>query len=144
MCKFQPAFQRGREAKGHNPIRRLINMDRNNRSSLLLFRRPKLLKPRLESELRPSRPLYDLKVLKGIVMNHFYEFSSKKSNFALQFFKTPANNCPSSRPLYSRFPPPLPRFRTLYPRIRTLYPRTPAPLSTPSLLQFFPYKTMVK
>ena len=28
-------------------------------------------KPRLESELRPSRPLYDLKVLKGIVMNHF-------------------------------------------------------------------------
>ena len=41
-------------------------MDRNNRSSLLLLRRPKL-----ECELRPSRPLYDLKVLKGIVMNHF-------------------------------------------------------------------------
>ena len=34
-------------------------------------------KPRLESELRPLRPLYDLKVLKGIVMNlFFYEFSS--------------------------------------------------------------------
>ena len=28
-------------------------------------------KLRLESELRPSRPLYDLKVFKGIVMNHF-------------------------------------------------------------------------
>ena len=26
---------------------------------------------RLESELRPFRPLYDLKVLKGIVMNQF-------------------------------------------------------------------------
>ena len=36
-------FQRGREAKGHNPIQRLMNMDRNNRSSLLLLRRPKLL-----------------------------------------------------------------------------------------------------
>ena len=46
-------------------------MDKNNRSSLLLLRRPKLLETRLESELRPSRPLYDLKVLKGIVMNHF-------------------------------------------------------------------------
>ena len=41
-------------------------MDGNNRSSLLLLRRPKLL----ESELRPFRPLYDLKVLKGIVINH--------------------------------------------------------------------------
>ena len=54
-------------------------------------------------------------------------FLVKKSNFALQSFRTPAHNCPSSRPLYSRFPPPLPRFRTLYPRFRTLYPPTPVP-----------------
>ena len=41
----------------------------------------------------------------------------------------PAPSTPASRPLY-------PRFRTLYPRFRTLYPRTPAPLFTPSTLDF--------
>ena len=62
-------------------------------------------------------------------MDHFYEFSSKKSNFALQSFQTPpppsiaplpAPSTPAPRPLY-------PRFRPLYPRFHTLYPRTPAP-----------------
>ena len=69
-------------------------------------------------------------------MNHFfYEFSSKKKrNFALQSFQTPAHNGPSSRPLYSRFPPPLPPIPHPLPPIPhplSPYPRPPChpPLS---------------
>ena len=55
-------------------------------------------------------------------------FLVKKSNFALQFFQTPAHNCPSSRPLYSRFPPPLPPIPHPLPPIPhalSPYPRPP-------------------
>ena len=49
-------------------------------------------------------------------------------NFALQSFQIPAHNGPSSRPLYSRFPPPLPPIPHPLPPIPHLlspYPRPP-------------------
>ena len=55
-------------------------------------------------------------------------FLAKKSNFALQSFQTPAHNCPSSCPLYSRFPPPLPPIPHPLPPIPhrlSPYPRPP-------------------
>ena len=57
-------------------------------------------------------------------------FLVKKNNFALQSFQTPAHNCPSSRPLYSRFPPPLPPIPhplPLIPHTLSPYPRPPCP-----------------
>ena len=65
----------------------------------------------------------------------FYEFSSKKSNFALQSFQTPAHNGPSSRLLSSRFPPPLPPIPHPLPPIPhslSPYPRPPLPTHTAS------------
>ena len=67
-------------------------------------------------------------------------FLVKKSNFALQFLKTPAHNGPFSRPLYSRFPPPLPPIPHPLPPIPhplSPYPRPP-PLSIPSLITRVP------
>ena len=55
-------------------------------------------------------------------------FLVKKSNFALQFLKTPAHNGPSSRPLYSRFPlplPPIPHPLPPIPHPLSPYPRPP-------------------
>ena len=88
-------------------------MDRNNRSSLLLLDARNYWKPRLESELRPSRPLYDLK---GIVMNHFFmNFLVKKAISPSNFSRPP----PTIAPLPV---PSTPASRPLYPRLRTLYP----------------------
>ena len=131
MCKFQ-----WREAKGHNPIRRLINMDRNNRSSLLLLRRPKLLETKTRKWTASFYALIWLKGLKGYRYESFFmNFLVKKaispSNFSRPpptIAPLPAPSTPASRPLY-------PRFRTLYPRFRTLYPRTPAPPVHPLLLK---------
>ena len=67
-------------------------------------------------------------------------FLEKKSNFALQSFQTPAHNCPSSRPLYPRFPPPLspiPHPLPPIPHPLSPYPRPPPPPVHPSLSSLF-------
>ena len=135
MCKFQPAFQRGREAKGHNLIRRLINMDRNNRSSLLLLRRPKLLETKTRKWTASFKALIWLKCLEGYrYESFFYEFSSKKKQFRPPIF-------PDPRPQLPLFPPPLlplpaPSTPDSAPSTpdsapSRLYPRTPDPPPPP-------------
>ena len=96
-----------------------------------LLRRPKLLETEDSKVncvlLGPYMTYRSLRVSLWII---FYEFSSKKSKFALKSFQTPAHNGPSSRPLYSRFPPPLPPIPhplPLIPHPLSPYPRTPCP-----------------
>ena len=113
MCKFQKV----REAKGHNPIRRQKQTPEITRNQ------------DFKVNCVPFRPLYDLSVLKGIVMDHLVK----------KLFRPPI--FPDPRPHLPLFPPPLPPLPApstpdsaplppippLYPRFRTLYPRTPAP-----------------
>ena len=63
-------------------------------------------------------------------MYHLRNFLVKKAISPSNFFQTPAHNCPSSRPLYSRLPPPLPPIPHLLPPIPhpiSPYPRSPCP-----------------